>query len=188
VPPDRIQTLRQSLDSRRVDIADKAKPATAAMIAAAALDIPMQWVESRQGLDPLPKRHVRLSQDDVPYAGIDSDSILFELKKRMVASLDLDVHPNHPDAMNQLRQRLEALWDMKKPALTILREDEAAMKVLDEMGDVAKRDWRSLLVLRKKPSADDVIPNAVGVSTVLQEILAELRRRDGARTHGRDRL
>ena len=34
------------------------------------------------------------------------------------------------------------------------------MKVLDEMDDAAKRDWRSLLVLRKKPSVDDVIPNA----------------------------
>ncbi|MCY2991949.1 MAG: metallophosphoesterase [Planctomycetota bacterium] len=188
VPPDRIQALRQNLDSRRVDIADKAKPATAAMIAASALDIPMQWVASLQGLDASPKRLVRLSQHDVPYAGNDSDSILFELKKRLIASLDLDVHPNHPDAMNQLRQRLGALWDMKKPALTILHEDEAAMKVLDEMDDAAKRDWRSLLVLRKKPSLDDVIPNAVGVSTVLQEILAELRRRDGAPTPGADRL
>ncbi len=188
VPPDRIQTLRQSLDSRRVDIGDKAKPATAAMIAAAALDIPMQWVESRQGLDPIPKRHVRLSHDDVPYAGDDSDSILFELKRRLIASLDLDVSPDHPDAMNQVRQRLGALGDMKKPALTILHEDEAAMKVLAETDGAAQRDWRSLLVLRKKSSLADVIPNALGISTVLQEMLAELRRKDGAQAPGRDRL
>jgi hypothetical protein len=100
----------------------------------------------------------------------------------------LDTHPDHPDAANELRQRLQALWDMKKPALTILREDEAAMRVLDEMDDRAKSDWRSLLVLRKKRGVDDAIPDAVAVSTVLQEILAELRRRDGSRPQARDRV
>jgi hypothetical protein len=175
VPPQRIQTLRQNLESRRVDIATSSNPSIAAMIAAALLDVPMKWIENRHGLDPIPKLYVALSHDEVPYAGDETDSILFELKKRLIESpcLDLNIDPSHPQAGQQLEQRLNGLNALGSPILTILREDEAAMKVIEEDNSL---DWHSLLVLRKKSDVDDVIPDALSVSTVLQGILVELRR------------
>ena len=188
VPPDRIQALRQDLDKRRIDVASSSGPSIAAMIAAALLDVPMEWFENRQGRrDPIPKSYVPLSDDEVPYAGNESDSILLELKKRLIDApfLDLNIPPDHAEAGKRLEQRLKGLDALGTPVLALLREDEAAMGV---MADDESLDWRSVLVFCKKKDVDDVIPDALSISTVLQGILVQLRRIQGSTTGGKDNV
>jgi len=186
VPPKSVRTMREQLDSRRIDIAAASTTSMAAMIAGALLDEPVPWIVGPRH-DPKPRHYVPLSEDEVPYAGNERDSIVFELKKRLIdcGYLDLNVSPEHADASRLLEQRLRGLSALGTPVLTILREDEAAMRVMD---DDKSLDWRTLLVMRRKPDAENVFPDAVSVSTVLQGILKELRPAADRASQGRDRL
>jgi hypothetical protein len=184
IPPARIDELREKLDSGRIDIDATSTPAMAAMIAAALFDAPVEWIEGRNR-DPVPASFVCLSGDEVPYAGNERESILFELKKRLLSSsvVDLRISPEHPKASKHLQERLKGLHDLGTPVLTILREDEAVLAVME--GDTSV-DWRKLLVFRAKSDVDDVMPEAISVATVVQGILKELRRLEGATNEGTD--
>jgi hypothetical protein len=186
VHPKSVRTMREQLDSRRIDIAAASTTSMAAMIAGALLDAPVPWIVGPRH-DPKPRHYVPLSEDEVPYAGNERDSIVFELKKRLIdcGYLDLNVSPQDPNASHLLEQRLRGLNALGTPVLTILREDEAAIRVMD---DDKSLDWRTLLVMRRKPDAEDVFPDAVSVSTVLQGILKELRPAADRASQGRDRL
>ncbi len=71
----------------------------------------------------------------------------------------------------RLAQRLKGMSDSGTPVITLLREDE--VELIDSDPTL---DWSSLLVFRKKADVDDVIPDALSISTVLQRILIQLRR------------
>ncbi len=184
VPPERVRTLKANLDSRRIDIAATSTTCMAAMIAGALLDAPVEWTVGPRH-DPKPKHYVPLSEDEVPYAGTETDSILFELKKRLIEFRYLDIPLEHPHATQLLEQRLRGLNALDTPVLTILRENEAALKVME---DDTSLDWRNILVMRRKRDVEDIVPDALSVSTVLQGILKELRPMTDSTPPGRDRL
>lgn len=173
VPSDRLEKLQQQMTKRRVDVNATSTPSIAAMIAAALLDVPIEWIENRHGRDPIPKLYVAISDDEVPYTSQDRDCILRELKRRLILSSCLDLHldPEHPEADKRLAQRLKGMSDSGTPVITLLREDE-----VDLIDGDPTLDWSSLLVFRKKADVDDVIPDALSVSTVLQRILIQLRK------------
>jgi predicted MPP superfamily phosphohydrolase len=184
VPPERVHDLRQNLEHRRIDISASSTPAVAAMIAGALLDVPVKWTVGPRH-DPKYDLYVPLSEDEVPYAGNERDSILFELKKRLIefSYLDLSISPDHPDATHLLEQRLRGLNALGTPVVTILREDEAVLRLL---GDDNSLDWRNLLVMRRKPGVEQVLPDALAVSTVVQGILKKLQPIVDSRPLGRD--
>lgn len=186
VPPERVRTLRRNLDSRRVDIAESSTTWMAAMIAGALLDAPVKWTVGPRH-DPNPKHCVPLSGDDVPYASNEREGILFELKRRLIefGCTHLDIPREHPNAVQLLEQRLRGLNALGTPILTILRDGEAALGVIEEDKSL---DWRNLLVMRRKPNVEDVVPDAMSVSTVLQGILKELQPMADPTPQGRDRV
>ena len=172
VPLERVKPLQQKLESRRVDIAASSNPPIAAMVAGALLDVPIEWIESKDDIDPIPKQYASLSADDVPYAADTKDGILKELKKRLMSlpMLRIDVESlGEKQALKDLRERLKGLDGLGKPLFTILRESE--LNIVD--GD-DNFDWRSLLIFRKTADVDESVPDAKAISTMVQGILEQL--------------
>ncbi len=201
VPPNQIEELRKELKRGYVDISKYSTRSTVAMLAGALLDAPVAWAKG-PGFDPEPQYYIPLSDDDVPYGGDEVASVTEEANMRirdsreaaenkrimfrrlfLAAKLELstsaDMPLDDPKVLDLIQQRLKGLRSLRKPLFSVLRKDEAVMRVIEQDPHCL---LEKLLIFRKSDEAKDVIPDAVTISTILNGILEKLESKPGPST------